>query len=86
MTTTITSQTDTNKKYFLTIDEQGHATECSCPDRQWRQHQCKHMRALDTEVLRAEKFTALMRQYDVRSQAVREQRRAAYIENFQIYG
>src|SRR6266567_9082260 len=34
MTRTIKSET-TNKHYFLTIDETGHAVDCSCPDRQY---------------------------------------------------
>ncbi len=39
MTKTIASQT-TNRHYFLTIDG-SQATECSCPDRQYRHHECK---------------------------------------------
>ena len=87
MTKTITSETDSRKHYFLTIDdESSQAVDCSCPDRIYRHRTCKHMRALDTEVQRVTTFAALMRQYDIRSQAVREAKRAAYIEDFQIYG
>jgi hypothetical protein len=53
MTKTIASATDTNKKYFLTIDEQtGHATACQCPDRQHRSWKtsCKHMEGYGTDV------------------------------------
>ncbi len=62
MTKTIASATDTNKKYFLTIDEQtGHATACQCPDRQHRSWKpsCKHMDAFNAEVNKAATFLLL---------------------------
>ncbi len=57
MTKVISSQTS-NKKYFLTI-ENGVATDCTCGDRQYRHHECKHMRQFNAEVTRAAAFLAL---------------------------
>jgi len=57
MTKVISSQTGT-QKYFLTI-ENGQATDCSCPDHQYRHHACKHMRQFNGEVARATAFLAL---------------------------
>ena len=57
MTKVISSQTS-NKKYFLTI-ENGVATDCTCGDRQYRHHECKHMRQFNAEVARAAAFLAL---------------------------
>ena len=68
MTKTITSETDSRKHYFLTIDDEtSQAVDCSCPDRIYRHRQCKHMRALDTEVQRAMTFAALFAKYDARA-------------------
>ena len=77
MTKTIKSETG-NKHYFLTIDESGHAVDCSCPDRQFRHHTCKHMTHFNQEVQKAIVFMALLGQFDCRSQAVIEAKRAAY--------
>lgn len=55
---TITSFTDTSKKYETTL------TSCSCPDHQYRNRQCKHMRMIAEEVERAERFLALKKQYE----------------------
>ncbi len=74
MTKTIASQT-TNRHYFLTIDG-SQATECSCPDRQYRHHECKHMRQFNAEVARAAAFLSLKAKI---AQAEREARAAARI-------
>ena len=60
MTKVIASATDTNKKYFLTI-ENGNAVQCSCPDRIHRAYKpcCKHMIAFNQEVQRAATFLQL---------------------------
>jgi hypothetical protein len=65
MTRTIKSQTS-NKYYFLTIDETGHAVDCTCPDCQFRHRSCKHQRNFNQEVERAVAFTALKSRYDCR--------------------
>ena len=57
MTKVISSQTS-NKKYFLTIDGD-QATDCTCGDRVYRHHPCKHMRQFNAEVTRAAAFLAL---------------------------
>ncbi len=88
MTRTISSQTS-NTKYFLTINDQGQAIECSCGDRKWRPGRaggCKHMSTYNTEVLKAWTFAALMRRYDVRGLAAQAARREAYCVDFAIYG
>ena len=77
MTRTIKSET-TNKHYFLTIDETGHAVDCSCPDRQYRHHTCKHMKHFNAAYEQAIAFAALVALFDCRSQAVIEAKRAAY--------
>ncbi len=77
MTRTIKSETS-NKHYFLTIDETGHAVDCSCPDRQFRHHTCKHMRHYNAAYEQAIAFAALKATLDCRSQAVIEAKRAAY--------
>ncbi len=82
MTKTIASATDTNKKYFLTIDEQtGHATACQCPDRQHRSWKpsCKHMDAFNAEVNKAATFLLLRERYDSRLNG-QEQSRKFYYE------
>lgn len=86
MTRTIKSFTD-SAHYFLTIDdESGQATECKCPDCQIRHRQCKHMREFNREVERAVIFNRLWQQFDVRSQSVRDARRAFYCEMFDPHG
>src|SRR5207247_2678698 len=76
MTRTIKSET-TNKHYFLTI-ENGQAIDCSCPDRQYRHHACKHMKHYNAAFEQAIAFAALVALFDCRSQAVIEAKRAAY--------
>ena len=86
MTKTIKSFTN-NAHYFLTIDdESGQATECQCPDCQIRHRQCKHQREFNAEVERAVIFNRLREQYDVRSQSVRDARRALYNDLFDPHG
>jgi len=77
MTRTIKSET-TNKHYFLTIDETGHAVDCTCPDRLFHHHTCKHMTHFNRAYETALTFMALLGQFDIRSQAVIEAKRAAY--------
>ncbi len=77
MTRTVHSETS-NKHYFLTIDESGHAVDCSCPDRQYRHRACKHMTHYNTAFDQAVAFAALVALFDCRSQAVIEAKRAAY--------
>ncbi len=69
---TIASFTDANKTYQTT------ANYCSCPDHQFRNRQCKHQRALILELARAQMFLFLKAKFDVRSQAVIEEKRANY--------
>jgi len=76
MTKTIASQSDTNKRYFLTIDEQSHAVECTCPDRQYRHHECKHMRQFNAEVVRAATFLRLKASIEAQQ---RDAERSAYL-------
>ena len=57
MTKTIKSETS-DKHYFLSINGD-HATDCTCPDRQYRHHECKHMRNFNAEVQRAATFLSL---------------------------
>jgi len=57
MTKTIKSETS-NKRYFLTIDGD-QATDCTCGDRTFRHHTCKHMTHFNAEVTRAAAFLAL---------------------------
>ena len=81
MTKTIASATDTNKKYFLTIDEQtGHATACQCPDRQHRSWKpsCKHMDAFNAEVNKAATFLLLRERFDSRLNGDEQTRRCNY--------
>lgn len=86
MTVTTKSQTS-DKHYFLTI-ENGLATDCTCPDRQYRRnwkHTCKHMQALNAEVVRASAFLGLKELFDVRSETQQALRREAYCQQFDIY-
>jgi len=86
MTRVMKSYSDPRKAYFVTIDEHtGQCVDCQCPDHQYRHHECKHQRDLNTEILRAEKFASLMRQYDVRGLVVKAARREAYVQEFGIY-
>ncbi len=64
-------------KYFLTIDSDGHATNCSCPDRTYRSYKpcCKHMSAFDAEVQRAATFQALRQRFDIRLNGQEDSRR-----------
>ena len=77
MTRTVKSETS-NKHYFLTIDESGHAVDCTCPDHQYRQRTCKHMRHYNEAFEQASAFNALRERFDVRSQRVIEAKRASY--------
>ncbi len=84
MTKTIKSETN-DKYYFLTIDEDGHATDCTCGDQHFRchvkgnpAHQCKHMKHYNAAYEQAIAFAALVALFDCRSQAVIEAKRAAY--------
>ncbi len=54
------SFTNPDKSYQTTLDF------CTCGDFRYRHHDCKHIQALAAEVLRAETFLALMRQFDCR--------------------
>ena len=78
MTKVLTSP-DTNKKYFLTIDN-GQAVQCSCPDRQYRSYKlsCKHMAGFNAEVAKASAFIALRSRYDVRLNGQEDSRRCYY--------
>lgn len=84
MTKTIKSFTS-NAQYFLTINEQGEAVDCSCPDHQYRNRTCKHMTSLDLEVRKAEKFATLKRDFDIRGLAAQARRREVYVQEFGIY-
>src|SRR5213079_3075383 len=42
----VTSQHDGEKRYDVKIED-GKATSCTCPDRQFRSAYCKHMEAVD---------------------------------------
>ena len=83
MTKTIASATDTNKKYFLTI-EYGVATACTCKGFQYRRH-CHHLVDFNEELLKASTFLALKNSLDVRSETQRAARREAYCIEFSIY-
>jgi len=80
MTKTIASQSDTNKRYFLTIDETGHATGCTCGDYQYRQAarngSCKHMKSFNAEVVRAAAFLRLKASIEAQE---RDAERTAYL-------
>ncbi len=65
MTKTIKSQTS-NTHYFLTIDEQSHAVDCTCGDYIHRHRTCKHMSAFNAEVTKAATFQALRNRFDSR--------------------
>lgn len=80
MTKTIKSQTS-NTHYFLTI-ECGLATDCTCPDRQYRRnwkHTCKHMNSFNAEVVRASAFLNMKELFDVRENG-QEQSKRCYFE------
>ena len=84
MTRTIKSETN-DKHYTLTIDETGHAVDCTCGDQHFRchvkgnpAHQCKHIKHYNTAFDQAITFMALLTQFDMRSQALIEAKRAAW--------
>lgn len=79
MTKTIASQTS-DTRYFLTIDDDGHAVQCSCPDRQHRSYKpsCKHMDAFNAEVQRAATFQLLRQRFDSRLNGDEQTRRCYY--------
>ncbi len=86
MTRTIKSQTG-NTHYFLTIDEQKlEATDCTCGDRHFRHHVCKHITGFDAQLLKTLAFIALKNLYDVHSAQQQAARREAYCVDFAIYG
>ena len=66
MTTTITSP-ESGKRYQLTIDDEEYAADCSCPDRNFRHHDCKHITRYDAAFDRAAVFAALFKKYDYRA-------------------
>jgi hypothetical protein len=76
MTKTIASQTS-NKHYFLTIDGD-QATDCTCGDRVYRHHTCKHMRQFNAEVARAAAFLALKRRIAAAEREARAASRIAF--------
>ena len=62
MNAQINSFSDTEIKYGMVIDlNEGKATNCLCPDRQYRGHECKHMKAMNTEIDRASRFLLAVR-------------------------
>ncbi len=79
MTKTIASATDSRKRYFLTIDGD-HATDCTCPDRQYRHRTCKHMSNFNAEVRKASTFLALKASIEAKE---REQAYSNYL-NWQL--
>jgi hypothetical protein len=68
---TVQSFTDSKVTYETTL------TSCTCPDRQYRHHTCKHMRLIEQEVERAARFLAIKAQVE---QAEIEARERAEIE------
>ena len=79
MTKTIASQSDSHKKYFLTIDDRSaQAVDCSCPDRQYRGHTCKHMAQFGQELAKAETFNSLFQRYDCRANGAEQSHRCYY--------
>ena len=84
MTRTIKSETS-NKHYFLTIDETGHAVDCTCGDQHFRgllagnpAHQCKHIKHYNAAYEQALDFMKLLASFDVRSEALAQAKRAAW--------
>jgi len=64
----------TSDKMYDTTPE-----SCSCPAKYWHPgKQCKHQVELIHQINRAQMFLLLMARFDVRSQAVIEEKRAAY--------
>jgi hypothetical protein len=85
MTKTIKSFSDT-RHYFLTIDDHSAtAVDCSCPDRQYRHHECKHMSQFNAQMTRTTTFQQLWSALDYRSEANKAARREAYTVDFCIY-
>lgn len=84
MTRTIKSFSSTSgAHYFLTIDDEtGLATDCACPDRQYRPNRaggCKHMQSFNQEMTKTETFRQLWHALDYRSEAQRDARATARI-------
>lgn len=84
MTRTIKSETS-NKHYFLTIDESGHAVDCTCGDQHFRchvkgnpAHQCKHIKHYNAAYEQAVAFMKLLASFDVRSEQLVQAKRAAW--------
>jgi len=78
MTRTIKSQTS-NSYYFLTIDaESSRAVDCTCPDRHYRHHTCKHMSQFNSELERAITFQSLKARYDCRENGDLDTRRCYF--------
>ncbi len=86
MTKTLTSP-DSGKRYFLTIDDDGNAVQCTCKDRYYRSTRpcCKHMSQFNEQLRKAETFLALFASLDIRSTAQQAARRNAYTIEFSIY-
>ena len=79
MTKVVASQSDSHKKYFLTIDDTtAAAVDCSCPSRQYRGGTCKHMRDFGVELSRAETFNSLFQRYDCRANGQEAAHRCYY--------
>ena len=83
MTKTIASATDTNKKYFIQV-EQDTAVSCTCKGFQYRSR-CHHLVDFNAEVQKAQRFIALREQLDVRSEVQKAARRERYCIEFNIY-
>jgi len=65
--------------YSLTIDEeQGIATNCQCPDHQYRDRECKHMRRFNAAVQQAAMFILLQRQVREMHETARSNRELAF--------
>lgn len=81
MTKTIKSFTS-SAHYFLTINDQGEAIDCSCPDHTtWapnRKGGCKHMQGFNAEVARVQAFEVLRKQFDCRLNGQEATRRCYY--------
>jgi hypothetical protein len=81
MTLTVRSATDTNKHYFVELDENNHATDCGCKDHEFRPGRvggCKHIREVTEQVARAQAFLDLKRRFDCRENGDEDSRRCYY--------
>jgi hypothetical protein len=78
---TIASFTDSTKSYDVTV-RHGQAVDCTCGDRHFRRHECKHMSnaqvQINAEIAKAERFLALKRQIETQEREARENR-ACYL-------